>query len=128
LHHIFSLGNYCERLCAPERMTDERRRLRQNSGNLKKFQAGHERIDGRDCEGGYPPSIRLRANLRLPKNLARSVHDLHFEPKYEEFRRRTIWSLSNAFTSAFKELDPIPQFKATAKLGEFLEARFSQSF
>ena len=66
--------------------------------------------------------------MRLPKNLARSVHDLHFEPKYEEFRPRTIWSLSNAFTSAFKELDPIPQFKATAKLGEFLEARFSQSF
>jgi hypothetical protein len=28
-----------------------------------------------------------------------------------------IWSLLNAFTSAFKELDPIPQFKATAKLG-----------
>jgi len=50
------------------------------------------------------------------------------EPQYEEFRPRTIWSLSNAFTSAFKELDPIPQFKATAKLGEFLEARFSQSF
>ena len=56
------------------------------------------------------------------------MHDLYFEPKYEEFRPRTIWSLSNAFTSAFKELDPIPQFKATAKLGEFLEARFSQSF
>ena len=52
---------------------------------------------------------------------------LYFEPKYEEFRPRTIWSLSNAFTSAFKGLDPIPQFKATAKLGEFLEARFSQS-
>ena len=63
-----------------------------------------------------------------PKHLARTVHDLYFEPKYEEFRPRTIWSLSNAFTSAFKELDPIPQFKATAKLGEFLEARFSQSF
>ena len=44
------------------------------------------------------------------------------------FRPRTIWSLSNASTSAFKELDPIPQFRATAKLGEFLEARFSQSF
>jgi hypothetical protein len=27
-----------------------------------------------------------------------------------------------------RELDPIPQFKATAKLGEFLEARFSQPF
>jgi len=57
-----------------------------------------------------------------------TVHDLCFEPKYEEFRPRTIWSLSNAFTSALKELDPIPKFKATAKLGEFLEARFSQSF
>jgi hypothetical protein len=33
-----------------------------------------------------------------------------------------MWSLSNAFTSAFKELDPIPQFRATAKLGRFLEA------
>jgi hypothetical protein len=31
-----------------------------------------------------------------------------------------MWSLSNAFTSAFKGLDPVPQFKATAKLGEFL--------
>jgi hypothetical protein len=32
-----------------------------------------------------------------------------------------MWSLSNAFTSAFKELDPIPQFRATARLGRFLE-------
>jgi hypothetical protein len=55
-------------------------------------------------------------------------HPRRFLTKYEEFRPRTIWSLSNAFTSAFKELDPIPQFKATAKLGEFLEARFSKSF
>ena len=28
------------------------------------------------------------------------------EPKYEEFQSRTIWSLSNACTSGFKELDP----------------------
>jgi len=69
-----------------------------------------------------------REDLEAPKHLARTVHDLYFEPKYEEFKTRTIWSLSNAFTSAFKELEPIPQFKATAKLGEFLEARFSQSF
>jgi hypothetical protein len=66
--------------------------------------------------------------LGAPKHLARTVHDLYFEPKYEDFRPRTIWSLSNAFTSAFKELDPIPQFRASAKLGEFLEAQFSQSF
>ena len=56
------------------------------------------------------------------------MRDVYFEPKYEEFRPRTIWSISNAFTSAFKELEAIPQFKATAKLGEFLEDRFSQSF
>jgi len=70
----------------------------------------------------------VEGRLEAPKHLARTVHDLYFEPKYEEFRSRTIWSLSNAFTSAFKELDPIRQFKATAKLGEFLEAKFSQSF
>jgi len=71
----------------------------------------------------------VEAKLEAPKHLiARTVHDLYFEPKYKEFRSRTIWSLSNAFTSAFKELDPIPQFRATAKLGEFLETRFLQSF
>ena len=61
--------------------------------------------------------------LEAPKHFARTVHDLYFEPKCEDFRSRTIWSLSNAFTSAFKELDPIPQFRATAKLAESLDAR-----
>jgi hypothetical protein len=56
------------------------------------------------------------------------VHDLYFNPQHQEFAPRTMWNLSNAFTSAFKELDPVPQFKATAKLGEFLEAQFSQAF
>jgi len=70
----------------------------------------------------------VEGELEAPKHLARTVHDLYFQPKYEEFRPRTIWSLSNAFTSAFKDLEPIPQFKATAKLGEFLEARFCQPF
>jgi hypothetical protein len=59
----------------------------------------------------------VEGRLEAPKHLARTVHDLYFEPKYEEFQPRTIWSLSNAFTSAFKELDPIPQFRATAKAG-----------
>ena len=70
----------------------------------------------------------VEGKLEAPKHLARAVHDLYFEPTYEEFRPRTIWSLSNAFTSSFKELEPIPQFRATAKLEEFLENRFSQSF
>jgi len=70
----------------------------------------------------------VEGKLEAPTHLARTVRDLYFEPKYEEFRSRTVWSLSNAFTSAFKELEPIPQFRATANLGEFLEKRFSQSF
>src|SRR5437879_7842469 len=37
--------------------------------------------------------------LEAPKHPARSGHDLYFEPKYYEFRPRTICSLSNAFTS-----------------------------
>jgi len=56
----------------------------------------------------------VEGKLEAPKHLARTVHDLYFEPKYEEFRSRTIWNLSNAFTSAFKELEPIPQLRATA--------------
>jgi len=66
--------------------------------------------------------------LEAPKHLACTVHDLYVELRHEEFRPRTIWSLLNAFTSAFKELDPIPQFRVAAKLGEFLESRFAQSF
>ena len=63
----------------------------------------------------------VQGELDVPKHLARRVHDLYFDPHVEEFAPRTTWSLSNAFTSAFKELDPIPQFRATAKLGSFLE-------
>ena len=58
--------------------------------------------------------------LDAPKHLAKEVHRLYFDPQYPEFAPRTFWSLSNAFTSAFKLLDPVPQFKATAELGEFL--------
>src|SRR5579871_4487509 len=64
----------------------------------------------------------IESELEVPKHLARPVHELYFNPKYEEFQARTLWSLSNAFTSAFKELDPIPQFRATAKLAGFLES------
>src|SRR5215469_13487806 len=62
----------------------------------------------------------VEEKLDAPKSLLPDVHRLYFEPEYPEFAARTMWSLSNAFTSAFKKLDPIPQFKATAKLGEFL--------
>src|SRR5271167_3034476 len=64
----------------------------------------------------------IEDELGFPKHLARRVHDLYFQPVHEEFQPRTMWSLSNAFTSAFKELEPIPQYKATAKLAGFLQS------
>src|SRR5438067_10315844 len=63
----------------------------------------------------------IESELDVPRHLDRRVHDLYFNPPYEAFAPRTMWSLSNAFTSAFKELDPIPQFKATGKLAGFLQ-------
>lgn len=65
-------------------------------------------------------SAFIDGKLEAPRTLLPEVHRLYFEPQYPEFSPRTMWSLSNAFTSAFKKLDPVPQFKATAKLGEFL--------
>jgi hypothetical protein len=64
----------------------------------------------------------LGEELEVPRHLARQVHDLDLNPEREEFQPRTMRSLSDASTSAFKELDPIPQYKATAKLAGFLEA------
>lgn len=58
--------------------------------------------------------------LKVPKHLMGLVHQLYFKPEQEAFEGRTFWSLSNAFTSAFKKLQPIQQFLATAKLGSFL--------
>jgi hypothetical protein len=65
-------------------------------------------------------SAFIDGKLDAPRSLLSDVHRLYFGPQYEEFSPRTMWSLSNAFTSAFKKLDPVPQFKATAKLGTFL--------
>ena len=62
----------------------------------------------------------VEGELDAPRHLAPAMHQLYFNPRHNEFQPRTIWSLSNAFTSALKQLDPIPQFKATAKLGAFL--------
>jgi hypothetical protein len=56
-----------------------------------------------------------------PKHLMASVHEHYFEPGYDNFRGRTMWSLSNAFTSAFKSLAPLKQFEITARLGNYLK-------
>ena len=49
----------------------------------------------------------IEGDLEVPKHLVRKVHNLYFNPQH--------------VTSAFKELEAIPQFRATARLGKFLE-------
>lgn len=58
--------------------------------------------------------------LDAPKHLARVVNSNYFAPPHVEFMPRTLWSLSNAFTGAFKELEPVPQYRATASLAGYL--------
>lgn len=62
----------------------------------------------------------IQGELDVPRHLARTVHKNYFEPA-PEFEARTLWSLSSAFTSAFKSLDSIPQMKAAASLGQYLD-------
>jgi hypothetical protein len=70
----------------------------------------------------------VEGRLEAPEHLARTVHDLYFEPKYEEFRPRTIWSLSNALRRHSRNWRPSRCSRRRPRLGEFLEARFAQSF
>ncbi len=62
----------------------------------------------------------VAGNLDAPKHLGSVVAQHYFEPQHDEFKPRTMWSLSNAFTSGFKVLDAIPQMRATAALPAFL--------
>jgi hypothetical protein len=64
----------------------------------------------------------IEEKLQAPKHLDRLVHMNYFYPPHEEFAPRTLYSIQNAFTGAFKTLDPIPLYKATASLGEFFNS------
>jgi len=65
---------------------------------------------------------------KFPVKLMRTVHREFFvAPSYDEFKQPTVFSLENAFTTAFKELKPVQQYTATAKLGKFLSP-FSQAY
>lgn len=55
-----------------------------------------------------------------PPRLLPAVHLHFFNPQVEEFKDQTLWSLSNAFTSAFKELKAFQQYRATGRLAPFL--------
>jgi hypothetical protein len=94
----------------------------------RQFEPMTEQIDawrGFTLSDGTAKEIMFDAfiggQLDCAKHLAPAVAKNYFEPTHDEFRPRTAWSLQNAFTESFKQLDPIPMYKATTSLGEFFE-------
>lgn len=91
--------------------------------NFKPMQDQITNWRGSQISDDHARSIIYRAfiedQLDAPKHLARYVHKAYFEPELPDFAPRTLWSLQNGFTTAFKQLDPIPMYRATASLGEF---------
>jgi hypothetical protein len=64
----------------------------------------------------------IEEELDCPKHVAREVWRQWRSPEYTEFEPRTVYSLQNCFTTAFrKELDPMPLYRATADLGRFFQ-------
>ena len=59
----------------------------------------------------------VEGRLEAPKHLARTLHDLYFEPTYEEFRSRTIWSLSNAFYVSIQGARSRPTIQGDGQAG-----------
>jgi hypothetical protein len=99
-------------------------RMQRNFDPMRKQVETWQRSELTDVTAKVIYEAFVEGKLEAPKHLPRTVHDLYFEPKYEEFRPRTIWSLSNAFTSAFKELDPIPQSRRRPSWGNSLKLGF----
>jgi hypothetical protein len=60
--------------------------------------------------------------VEIPKHTMKEVHRQYFEPQFEVFQPRNLWSLQNAFTGAAKALDPLPQARALSSIGEYFEA------
>jgi len=92
------------------------------------FQPLRESIDAMRCR--QLPTEEARSIIyqafvgnMFPVKLLKAVHREFFvAPSYEDFKSPTMWSLSNAFTTAFKELPPVRQYEMTAQLGKFLHS------
>jgi hypothetical protein len=64
-------------------------------------------------------SAFVDGKLDAPKSLLPDVHRLYFEPEYPEFSQRTMWSLSNAFTSASRSSIRFRSSKRQPNSGHF---------
>jgi hypothetical protein len=80
----------------------------------------HSLADSQAKELIYDAFVRERVDA--PKHLMRDVDSFYFDPKYDDFKPRTVYSLQNAFTSAFQKLDTIPMYRATTSAGEYFAA------
>ena len=65
----------------------------------------------------------VEGELEAPNHLARTVHDLYFEPKYDEFRRERF-GVSPTPLRRPQGTGSDPPIQAAAKLGELLETKF----
>ena len=80
----------------------------------------HSLADAQAKEVVYDAFVREAVDC--PKHLMKEVDRNYFDPQHDEFKPRTLYSLQNAFTSAFKKLDPLPMYRATSSAGEFFAA------
>lgn len=78
--------NYCERLCAPERMTDGRQPFRQISGNLQEFQAAIRELKRVMPKAvTYEGFVEGRLEARKP-NIARVAEGLDWKWRWSGIR------------------------------------------
>ena len=56
----------------------------------------------------------------MPLHLIPQVVTEYFEPRHDEFKPRTMWSLHNAFTESFKALKSHVALESATELGKLL--------
>lgn len=68
--------------------------------------------------------IIYRAYLenKFPMQAMKVTHKEFFEPSYSEFEGRNMFSLHNAFTSSFKQLNAMRMYQETARLGKYFQS------
>jgi hypothetical protein len=88
---------------------------------MNQIEAWQTRIVGDDEAKRIIYAAFIERRLKAPAKLIHDVHGQYFHPPHDEFKPRTFWALSNAFTGAVKKLTPLNQFQATGKVGAFLQ-------
>ena len=58
---------------------------------------------------------------KFPMQAMKQTHQEFFNPSYEEFEGRSLFSLHNAFTTSFKQLNAMRMYQETARLGNYFQ-------